>query len=692
MWNPIDKGPLGDVPQSAVAFRVSFIIIDCMSLRLLLFLSTVLLAPLTVLGQVQSDSLRSYDLSEIVIGGEGRESDRAEQLFRVSLADLARQDAPDVAGTLRLLPGATVQTNSRGEALVYVRASGERQVALFLDGAPLNIAWDNRIDLSLVPANIIGGMTIEKGAVGAAYGTNVSGGAVNLQSRRLQTPGRLSEMTLQGGSGSSRQIRGLFANRTQRSSILVGATIAKSGGMIVPRGADLPFEPEMTRRANSDRREGNIYVRYDLTGDRTRWGFTLLHASAEKGVPPEGHLDPSMENVRYWRYPRWQNTMAILNAVSDRDDWRLSGTAWLNRFRQQIDNYSDVTYDQRTASQRDLDDAAGLRLIAESELGPVLVRGIHLVSISGHRQDDKELVPEIKSALRVRYRSVLHSTGMEITSRPTDDGHWVFGATLDGMLTPEVGKFDDQDGFYAWSVNTEWVRSLRKDVSLYLNAGSKPRFPTMRELFGTALNRYIVNPDLTPERSWLAEGALNLTREEWSIGGGVFIQRTIGTIDQVNVQVDGTNKRKRINLDGSRVLGIEMTGSLIASRRVRLEGHGTWLRPVAITDDGNRHLTEKPELLATLTTRIDVTGTLVLHADGVFTGRSYGLGIENDQIELPTTVRLNLRLSAARYFKGSNVFAQVYAGINNVTDELHLSQLGLPDEGRSVRFGLNLSR
>ena len=87
-----------------------------MSLRLLLFLSTVLLAPLTVLGQVQSDSLRSYDLSEIVIGGEGRESDRAEQLFRVSLADLARQDAPDVAGTLRLLPGATVQTNSRGEA------------------------------------------------------------------------------------------------------------------------------------------------------------------------------------------------------------------------------------------------------------------------------------------------------------------------------------------------------------------------------------------------------------------------------------------------------------------------------------------------------------------------------------------------------------------------------------------------
>lgn len=662
---------------------------------ILLILSFFVAFPLR--GQIQSDSLRSYDLSEIVIGGEVRESDPSERLFRVSLADLARQDAPDIASTLRLLPGATVQTNSRGESLVYVRASGERQVALFLDGAPLNVAWDNRIDLSLVPANIIGGMTIEKGAVGAAYGTNVSGGAVNLQSRRLQETGRLSEMTVQGGSGLSRQIRGLFAHRTEQRSILVGATLASSEGMIIPRGADLPFEAEGSRRVNSDRSEGNVYIRYDAMGERTRWGFTLMHAAAEKGVAPEGHLDPSVDEVRYWRYPDWKNSMAILNVVSDRRAVRLSGTAWMNRFRQRIDNYSDGSYDTRTASQRDLDDAAGFRLIAESPVGPVQVRGIQLMSVSGHRQDDTLISPVLSKSPRVQYVSVLHSTGMEITSRPTggdewEDGHWVVGATLDGMQTPEVGDFDDQEGFWAWSVNTEWVHSLRENLSMTLNAGSKPRFPTMRELFGTALNRFIVNPDLAPERSWLAEWSLNLAQSDWSLGGGVFVQRTLNTIDQVNVDVNGSRKRKRVNQDGSRVLGIEMTGHVHASQGIRLEAHGTWLRPVAITEEGNRHLTEKPEVLAMLTSKIDLPKSLVLYADGVYTGKAYGLGTDNSQVALPTSMRLNLRVSADHYFSGSNIFAQAFVGVNNVTDELHLPQLGLPDAGRSLRFGLNLSR
>ncbi|MGB1375120.1 MAG: TonB-dependent receptor plug domain-containing protein, partial [Rhodothermales bacterium] len=98
------------------------------------------------------DSLKSYDLSEIVIGGQSRQEDRIQRVFRVDLATIARQDVPDVASTLRLLPSTSVQTNSRGETLVYIRSAGERQVAVFLDGAPLNIAWDNRIDLSLVPA------------------------------------------------------------------------------------------------------------------------------------------------------------------------------------------------------------------------------------------------------------------------------------------------------------------------------------------------------------------------------------------------------------------------------------------------------------------------------------------------------------------------------------------------------------
>ena len=92
----------------------------------------LLLFPLSVVAQEEPDSLVSYDLSEIVIGGEVRHADAAQRLYRIGLAELAKQDKPDVAGVLSLLPSAHLQTNSRGETLVYVRAAGERQGPYFL--------------------------------------------------------------------------------------------------------------------------------------------------------------------------------------------------------------------------------------------------------------------------------------------------------------------------------------------------------------------------------------------------------------------------------------------------------------------------------------------------------------------------------------------------------------------------------
>ncbi|MCZ6857846.1 MAG: hypothetical protein O7F70_07580, partial [Gemmatimonadetes bacterium] len=58
----------------------------------------------------------------------------------------------------------------------------------FFEGALLNIPWDNRVDMSLIPASVIGGFTVAKGVPPVEYGTNVVGGAVTLTARTLNTP------------------------------------------------------------------------------------------------------------------------------------------------------------------------------------------------------------------------------------------------------------------------------------------------------------------------------------------------------------------------------------------------------------------------------------------------------------------------------------------------------------------------
>ena len=659
---------------------------------------TVVLCGMLLAGSLPSsaqetDSLKTYDLSEIVIGGQSRQGDDGSRVFRVGLADLARQDVPDVASTLRLLPSASIQTNSRGETLVYIRAAGERQVAVFLDGAPLNVAWDNRIDLSLVPANILGGMSVERGALGPGYGTNTSGGALNLRSRRLEADGSLADLTVQTGTAGSRQMRGLYASRRSGNGILFGATVSRSDGMPLPENASLPFEPDSDLRTNTDRNESNLYLKLDREWEQSRIGLTLMHARAEKGVAPEGHLDPSVNRVRYWRYPLWQHSMAILNGVHESRAFQLSGSAWLSRFRQDIEDYGSVDYRTPLARQEDTDGGAGVRFIAERMHPSWHWRAITVVSASEHRQNDRDLGPSAVFTPEMRYRSVLHTLGGEITSGSAYPGHWAVGAAWDGMRTPETGAFPSSNSFDAYSLNAEWHRELGTRSLVKLNAGSKPRFPTMRELFGTALDRFVINPALKPERTWMIEGGWQISSESWESEVTLFAQRTKDTIDQENVTVDdGSRKRKRVNLDGSRVLGAEWMGATSLTSIVQVRGHVTWLRPVAIEKAGNRHLTEKPEVLVTVQTRIEPFRNLGIDVTGIYTGRAYGLAPNNDQVTLPTSLRLNIRMAVQRYFSATGVFLQVYAGLDNVTDERHLPQLGLPDAGRTARVGMSLSR
>jgi hypothetical protein len=68
------------------------------------------------------------------------------------------------------------------------------------------------------------------------------------------------------------------------------------------------------------------------------------------------------------------------------------------------------------------------------------------------------------------------------------------------------------------------------------------------------------------------------------------------------------------------------------------------------------------------------------------------LATDNSLVVLPAAWRFGARLTTQRYFADSGLFLQTYAGVDNVFDALHVPQLGLPDAGRTVRFGMSLAR
>lgn len=652
--------------------------------RLILFSCLCLTVVPGVTARQQEDSLRTYDLEEIIVGAaptDGR-SLQVSDAYRVALSDLRMRTAMSVDGLIRLLPSASVQTNSRGETIVSVRGAPERQVAILLDGVPLAVPWDGRMDLSMLPAGMAGGLSVVRGVPGPASGPNTATGAVRLQTRSLSGPGRLTEVGLAGGNAGMRSLEGLHASRGRRGALLVGASTQMSDGMPLPGGADLPFEDAGGLRKNTDRRVSGGVVRFDANGV---FAVTAMHVDSRKGIAAEGHLDPSVNSPRYWRYPNWKNSMLIVGGQPL--SW-LQASTWLGRFSQDINSYPDANYAVAEERQSDEDRTAGIRTAATATRGAVSIGWTTFHMTSSHHQVESDLIPSRATTSDLRYRSTLSSSGLDVTWASRSNVRLQVGASVDRMGMPRTGDKPERDAFVDWSGRATAQVGIARGWTGHASAGRKIRFPTMRELFGDALRRFVVNPDLEGEKVRTLETGLVRVGSGWRAEFLVFVRHTDDAIDLENVVVDGETKRRRVNRNGSRVWGMEwIVGAQIADG-TRADGHLMWLRPSV---DGG-HVMETPEVLSTIWLRHRVTRQITLHGGLEYTGRAWGLAEDNSVVSLPKAAVFSARVSWQQFLADSRIHSEIFLALNNLTDAVTLPQLGLPGAGRMLRVGASFTR
>ncbi len=670
--------------------------------------SFVLLIALALLGGYRSlshaqtpapaDSLLEYDMDEIVISTPQSLPQEPFTMQRVALHQLERQNAMVVADIARSIPAAFVQTNSRGESLIYLRNAGERQVALFFNGALMNVPWDNRLNLDLIPAGMIGGMTVAKGVPSVLYGTNVLGGAINMTSRRPAADGH--ETTITGHYGSLDDARVGVGHLYGKGALNVGAYAgyASRNGIPVPDTDTLPFSQEDRRiRTNTDRDLLNLYAHADYRfRNGLQTGLSVLHIDGQFGVAPESHLDPATGNVRFWRYPEWDNTMAILNAT-----WPIGmrtvvrGAFWTGRFQQTIDQFESVDYDRIVERQDDLDRTAGMRLTAVRSLGRHQLSLAFNGLASTHEEvvvegDDNGVLAPAGPAPPM-FRQAIASAGAEMALRLSDPLRLIVGGSLDAIATPETGDKPARDPLLDYGLNTGLNYTIDPTWTARISAGRKVRFPTMRELFGEALNRFLLNPDLRPETSFAAETALAAFAGDARGELVIFYSRVFDTIDQRNVDVDGRRLRQRINLEGSTVFGAEVAGVVALSERWNAEGHLAVMRSRGLADGGETRLTEKPDVLGMVNLEHHTLGGLSAMVQFEYTGRAYGRNEDNTLVALPRALAVDVR---AGYRLGRALTAlrsaEVYVRGDNLTNASVLPQLGLPAAGRTVSAGLTL--
>jgi iron complex outermembrane receptor protein len=275
---------------------------------------------------------------------------------------------------------------------------------------------------------------------------------------------------------------------------------------------------------------------------------------------------------------------------------------------------------------------------------------------------------------------------------------------LDGADYPQTGPFPERDPFYAWGVTSGLRVNVTDGWTVRAAGGRKSRFPTMRELFGAAIGKFIPNPNLKPVTAWIGEAGVQRRWSSVVVDATAFLNRvydtidkrsfTQGIIDDENLPSSYLGKEQRINLEGARVFGFETSVRWTPTEAFEVNGNVTWSRPRGFKEDGDvQRLDEKPAWLGTGSATYDLSFGLSLTGQARYVGGVYARNNQNEFVSLSSSPSLVLdtRLSYELSRLAESVDGKVYLRGDNLTDEAVFVGLGLPRPGRSFQVGVEVT-
>jgi iron complex outermembrane receptor protein len=629
------------------------------------------LLPFVAISPASAETNQQITVTAWVEGAASQSFDTRRRLEKDAIDLLDSSTADDI---LRRLPSVNVPINSRGEAIAFVRNAGERQVAVFFEGADINIPWDNRLDLSLVPAGLIGGANLVTGPLAPHYGVNALG-ALGLHANDALR-GRLSYG---------------FGNRFDADAaipigpLVVGGGYSRRDGVPLSAQADLPFSQSgRTLRDNTDARLANVFGRIAAPVGKSEFSLTAFHIWGAKGIAAEGHR---ATGARFWRYPAIDHTLVVANArVPLGASTDINSVAWFQSFGQRIDSHRDARFETVASRQFDRDRTWGLRELLTHSTGNVKLTGSLNFLESTHRQHDISFSAGGASNASdpLLYRQRNWSVGGEAEVALTERLRFDLALGHDAVNYVRTGDKPPVKGLSDWTGRVALRLDGGDGWAFRMAGGRKMRAPTLRERFGEGINRFLPNPDLLPERVLSAEVSAEWRGRRGGFYVTPFVQDLKNAIDQRNVG----SLRQRINLAGSHVAGLETGADLRIDDRLHLSGNLTWSaarRKQVALGELNR-LAEKPALSSAVDLKYNDPNGNYVNLEGRYFGRAYSADVSGDLVPLARSATVNLGFG--HRFRAGDRQIDLFLQLDNIADTLVEPQLGLPAAGRDFRIGV----
>ncbi len=651
-----------------------------------------------------------------VVGGA------ATILIRPDSLPIPMSPSPFLEQVLRQSAFVLARQNSRGEVELSVRGSDSRQATVLVDGLPLTLGWDHRMDPSLFPTTGIDRITVTRGLSTLLAGPNSLGGVIQLElNAPIRGPRSAMRSAVRVGMGLDQ-----FAARVVTGTAMVPVTIgdgtlrlrggasyrqrdgfALSGGDAgdgVTGGAvDPGSATDADLRTNTDLRQvdGFAALRYDHRSGAFV-GVTAAANDATRGVAPEQHIAAP----RFWRYPMQRRQLGIVSAGTGLRSTplgmgTLEASLGTNRNALEIETFDTRSF--TSVSTRELGDESSD--IARIQARHSLPMNAHLrVGGTFNRvRYDETLNAQRATPTRARYEQRLSSIGAEVEVPLLARVLVTGGVVQDEAQTPLSGG-RPQLGTLArvgWRAGTTAL--LSDAVRLHASASRRARFPALRELYSGALDRFDPNPLLTPESLVGYEAGVTLS-------GGAMEARGIQVqavafrhrLDDAVVRITLPDRRfRRINRDQLRSAGFEglavwsppsLAGVSLAAdatvQRVRV-----YDRTITSGADNARRPEHTPEMRGSVTATVPVRAGIGASVMARHVGSQFCQHPDLGRlVRLTAQTTADAGLTRAFPLRQGGLMQRVVAAmaVENIGNRTVYDQCGLPQPGRTFRLSFEL--
>jgi outer membrane cobalamin receptor len=541
--------------------------------------TTWFLAPLALLAL--AGTVRAQDAGETVVVTPPPERERAREDEAASASVITGDRTPRSGETLPQLlselPGVTVTRLGGLGALatLSLRGSAPNQVAVYVDGVPLNSATWGSVDISTIPIADVDRIEVYRGMSPSSFASSAIGGILSLSSRSPDDTG----VTAYAGGGSFRTGFGGAQGSwvTRRVRLLVSANYLGSRGDFIYHGTGQtnynPGDDEADRvRQNNalGQLDGMARALVPLPG-RRQLVTTLSFFGREKGLAPYADFETQGASLGTRRF--------LGSALYDsRDDLgsggRLRVTAYGATNQEQFRD-AKAEFAAQPTSTRDRSVATG----ATANGSRPLAGWVRLSGTADVRHE--RFVP-------FDLLSTTHSSlpGTRTSGALGTEAHLVLGtvelfpsarleAVHDEILESRLGQptGTTRPATYLLPIGRVALVNRRSDqLVLRANAGRYARVPIMYERYGNdGFTRG--NPDLVPESSLNADAGFGVTAGA-AEGTGLTIvaswARNLIDFQQERVYV------RAANVGRARILGAEVAVAGRWGRYARMVAQGTF--------------------------------------------------------------------------------------------------------------------